>query len=165
MFTSTAEFPAAGVARAPRFAIRMPRALILVALAAVMTFTVRATRAADDRAISVGALTDFHLRPSHGGLYRGEVAEATVRIGESNQWVVRLADRGHRRLAHANIGVRVWMPETGVESPNRPAATYVGDGRYRLDGVRFPRGGWWNVALVVDGRAGVDSLAFNVRIP
>jgi hypothetical protein len=31
-----------------------------------------------------------------------------------------------------------------------------------VDGLRFARAGWWNVALVVDGGRGVDSVAFNV---
>jgi hypothetical protein len=57
------------------------------------------------------------------------------------------------------------MPETQERSPIRPTARYIGHGNYRLDSLCFSRPGWWNVALVVDGRAGVDSVAFNVVLP
>lgn len=36
---------------------------------------------------------------------------------------------------------------------------------YRVDGLRFSRPGWWNVAQVIVGRGGVDSVAFNMIVP
>jgi hypothetical protein len=70
-----------------------------------------------------------------------------------------------RRVAHARVNVEAWMPETGERSPLHPAAHYVGNGNYRVDSLCFSRAGWWNVALVIDGRAGTDSVAFNVVLP
>jgi hypothetical protein len=39
---------------------------------------------------------------------------------------------------------------------------YLGQGRYRVDGLRFDRRGWWNVKLEIASSSGTDSLAFNV---
>lgn len=51
------------------------------------------------------------------------------------------------------------MPETGEHGPSI-TARYVGHGNYRVDGLVLSRPGWWNVALVIDSRAGIDSVAF-----
>jgi hypothetical protein len=52
-----------------------------------------------------------------------------------------------------------------VRSPVVPTVRYVGGGDYRIDNVVFAKAGWWNVALVIDGKRGADSLAFNVVVP
>lgn len=54
------------------------------------------------------------------------------------------------------------MPETGVRSPIRPNASFIGADRYVVDGVYLPQKGWWNLALVIEGRDGTDSVAFNL---
>ena len=164
--TSTAEFPAA---HAPsRSDVRFAFAAVLATTATIFALRL-ATPASDvatvhaEAALPGVAITDFGPRASHNGLYRAEMAAAAVNPGEPHQWLVRLEQRNHRRLAHAHVQVRLWMPELGIDATTRPMVTYIGDGNYRLDNVRMPRSGWWNVALVVDGRAGVDSLAFNLR--
>ena len=50
-------------------------------------------------------------------------------------------------------------------APVAPSVRYVGGGDYRIDNLIFPKAGWWNVALVIDGKRGTDSLAFNVVVP
>jgi hypothetical protein len=57
------------------------------------------------------------------------------------------------------------MPETGERSSARVAMRGVGPGLYRMDGIAFPRAGWWNVALAIGGPAARDSVAFNVILP
>ena len=86
-------------------------------------------------------------------------------VGEPQRWTVRLTRRDHRRLAGAHIAAEAWMPETGARSPLRPRVSYVGGGRYAIDGVYLSRPGWWNLALVIEGRAGIDSVAFNTVLP
>jgi hypothetical protein len=61
--------------------------------------------------------------------------------------------------------VKSWAPETGEVSSKVATSRYVGGGNYRLDGIYFPHAGWWNVALVIAGANGADSVAFNVIIP
>ena len=57
------------------------------------------------------------------------------------------------------------MPETGERSPTTASASYIGGGRYAIYPIRFSHPGWWNVALTIDGRAAVDSVAFNLILP
>lgn len=168
MLTSTAEFPAAGSAGLRHFQARGLYALATLLAAAAVLFALHKADVLRDhvtQALLESPITDFGRRTSHSGLYRGEVAAASLRVGEPHQWIIHLEQRNQHRLAHAAVRVRVWMPETGIESSVNPAATYIGGGNYRLEDVRLTRSGWWNIALIVDGRAGVDSLAFNVRLP
>lgn len=167
MFVNTAEFPATfGPARG-RFDYSPLRAMLAVLLAAAALFGLRELEALRDRVAQVlneRVTTDFARRASHVGLYRGEVVAAGLRIGESQEWIIHLEQRNHHRVVRAKLQVRVWMPETDIASTPSPTVTYLGGGNYRLNDVRITRPGWWNVALVVNARAGVDSLAFNVRL-
>ena len=102
-------------------------------------------------------------RPTHDHRYRAEVASVSSRDADAGQrWIVRLERRDHRRVNGARIAARAWMPDEPTQPVVPVAVTRMGGGRYRLDGLRFTRPGWWNVALVVDGARGVDSVAFNV---
>src|SRR5437867_582258 len=112
------------------------------------------------------AFVDFGLRASHNGRYNAEVVStrSTPAVGMAQSWTVSISRRNHRPVAHARLAVRTWMPETGERSSALAKAHYLGGGRYVIDNVSFSRPGWWNVALVIDGVAGTDSLAFNVRL-
>jgi len=172
MFTNTAKFPiAAGGHHRWAEGVRWHTPIYWLIVASVLC-ALRATSLLIDRGlhgqeivIPPSVVTDFAQRSSHGGLYRGEVTAATARVGEPQRWIVQLRRRNGRRLANADVQVRLWMPETGIESVVRATGTYIGGGIYRLDPLLFTRPGWWNVALVVTGSSGIDSLAFNVRMP
>ncbi|TIW70579.1 MAG: auxin-binding protein, partial [Mesorhizobium sp.] len=44
-----------------------------------------------------------------------------------------------------------------------PQATdYLGEGRYRIDGVKFTMSGWWQLHFGISAAAGSDSVVFNV---
>lgn len=116
--------------------------------------------------VGTGVIASFHQRPSHNGRYLAEVVDAgSVVEGTGQTWTIHLTGRLQRRIAHATVLVDAWMPETGAHSVIHPGARYIGNGDYRLDSLCLSRPGWWNVALVIDGRAGVDSVAFNVVLP
>ncbi|HET7189579.1 MAG TPA: FixH family protein [Gemmatimonadaceae bacterium] len=109
-----------------------------------------------------GIVTSLGERRSHSGRYSAEVISTSpIVIGATQSWALHLSRR-NRRVSHATVSAEAWMPETGQRSAVRPTVTYVGGGDYRIDDLRFDRAGWWNVALVIDGRAGTDSVAFNV---
>jgi hypothetical protein len=113
-----------------------------------------------------GVIASIDRRFSHNGTYAAEVVATTPLVTEAPQtWTIHVTRRNHRRVANASIGVDAWMPEGGEHSVPRPAARYVGGGDYRIDNLFFSHPGWWNVALVIDGNAGVDSVAFNVVLP
>ena len=123
---------------------------------------------ADSRTLN-GAPTvvaSLDRRASHNGRYQAEiVANDPLEVGRPERWTLHLTQRNHRRLARADVSVNAWAPETGERSPRAATSRYVGGGNYRLDGIYFPHAGWWNVALVVGGADGVDSVAFNVILP
>lgn len=171
MFTHTADIPIAvdrGARRA--FAASWSRPFYVLGIIAMLgasgaAYTIRST-ANTEQSIPPGVVVDFALRPSHSRLYRAEVVSTSLlNVGAAQQWIVRLTGRNHRRLAHAHVTVRTWMPMTDEGSSRQATATYIGGGRYALNDVLFTRPGWWNVDLVVNGLAGTDSVAFNVEIP
>jgi hypothetical protein len=142
--------------------------LPLVALSAMLTLapTLHRPSAVTAPLVSDGAITSLGRRPSHEGLYSAEVTRTTpLAVGTGAAWTIHLATRNGRRVAHASITASVWAPDTGERVPRRPAVRYVGGGDYRVDGIAFPHGGWWNIALTINARAGADSLAFNVVLP
>jgi hypothetical protein len=170
MFAHTAEFPvAAGRPRTRSWAVRWIDGFYLLSIALVIcasgiAYAVRTT-ASTPLLVPAGVVADFGLRSSHNRSYRAEVVSASpLKVGAAQQWIVSLSRRNHRRLASARVTARTWMPETNEEPSRQPTATYVGGGRYVVSNVLFTRPGWWNVALVVDGPAGIDSLAFNVTV-
>ena len=38
----------------------------------------------------------------------------------------------------------------------------LGNGRYRIEGVKFNMRGWWTFELAVDGADGADIVTFNI---
>lgn len=71
------------------------------------------------------------------------------------------ASRRARSVSHAAISAIAWMPDDTVRSPAALSVRYVGGGNC----FSFTKSGWWNVALVIDGKQGRDSVALDVVIP
>ena len=65
-------------------------------------------------------------------------------------------------ITAALVNCFVTDPES---SPTHPSVHHVGGGNYRIDNLLFPRPGWWNVGLVIGGRHGTASVAFNLILP
>lgn len=174
MIGHTGELPAftwpAGAERRPSRVIVGLAAAVFAVVIAWTTSSRRhedvATTEAPSPAPSTGIVANVGRRASHGGRYHAEVVTATpFATGAHQTWTVRLTRRGHRRVSGARLTARTWAPETGEVSPVAPSVRYVGGGRYRVDGVYFPRPGWWNVAFVIEAATGTDSVAFNVVAP
>jgi hypothetical protein len=173
MYAHTEEMPIVGApAYAPRRASTLTAPLFAAAIIAAAFGFPAAWRAAADTApetsrarTTPGVVTSFGSRASHNGRYRAEVvSHSALGVGITMRWTIRVEHRNHRRLAHAHISARASMPETGEQSPVPTRVTHLGGSRYRIDDVYFSKPGWWNVALVVEGQAGTDSLAFNASV-
>jgi YtkA-like protein len=175
MFAHTGELPISGRQERPSWhAPSLSTSLLAVLLTASTLSFERAWRVASiaraessaSASVRPGVVTSFGYRASHNGRYHAEVVSVPpLSVGESQRWTIRLTRRNHRRLAAAHVTTNVWMPETGARSLVRPRVSYLGGGRYAIDGVALSRPGWWNVALVIQGRAGTDSVAFNAVLP
>jgi hypothetical protein len=78
---------------------------------------------------------------------------------------VRITDADGEPIDGATIAVGGGMPEHGDGLPTSPRVTRShGDGVYQIDGVRFNRGGWWELRLAVVSTAGADTVTFNLDL-
>ncbi|AMS41999.1 FixH family protein [Aminobacter aminovorans] len=99
------------------------------------------------------------------GLYALSIAPEAgePRQGELHAWVVTVKTRQGAPVEGAAISVGGGMPEHAHGLPTSPEATaYLGDGRYRIEGVKFSMPGWWQLKLGVSAPAGADEATFNL---
>jgi len=173
MYTHTAELPVIAGAprreRRPSSSLASPVAALLLAASMLCGALAWRTSVAPapvvEHATPALVVASLGERSSHNRRYRAEVVSvSSLEVGATQQWVVRLSRHDHRRVAGARVAARAWMPDDATQRVAPATVSYVGGGRYRIDDIRFSRPGWWNVALVIDGGRGVDSVAFNVVI-
>ena len=126
MYSHTAELPViAGTPRRTRRSRPSAASPLVAALLLGSAFCVAmAWRAATTPARPVVAdaspalVVSIHDRPSHTGRYRAEVTSvSSLEVGATQQWIVRLQRRDHRRVNGARITARAWMPD----DPTLPA--------------------------------------------
>jgi hypothetical protein len=78
---------------------------------------------------------------------------------------VRILDAKGRPVEGATVSVEGGMPEHRHGLPTQPRVTRsLGGGVYEIEGLRFSMGGWWQVTLLIDSPAGVDSVTFNLAL-
>jgi hypothetical protein len=97
--------------------------------------------------------------PSHNGIYRASLARSV----DPGVWTVNVQTTAGTAVGGATLALERWMPDDERLAPTRLRVTQnLGGGRYRVEGLRFDRRGWWNVKLQVSAPNGTDSLAFNL---
>lgn len=68
-------------------------------------------------------------------------------------------------ITDAQIAIDGGMPQHGHGLPTRPRVTEnLGDGAYRVDGVRFNMGGWWELKVTISSARGGDTVTFNLNL-
>jgi len=103
--------------------------------------------------------------PSHNGIYRASLVplQKRGRTSEARTWTVELQTATGLPVENATLALESWMPDDDGVPTTRPRVTgYLGQGRYRVDGLGFTGHGWWNVRLQIEASVGNDSLAFNL---
>jgi hypothetical protein len=132
-------------------------------LVAGVTRGAASQRPVDARPIapSVALLSDV---PSHDGHYRASMIPSpdAVSLGRPLAWTVEVRTAAGAPVEDATLELESWMPDEDRMGARPRAAEYLGDGRWRVEGLRFDRLGWWNVKLAISAPAATDSLAFNV---
>lgn len=106
-------------------------------------------------------------KPTGNGLYRVVIApeREPVRQGVMHSWLLTVTTSAGEPVEGAVIAVGGGMPQHGHGLPTSPAATaYLGEGRYRIEGVRFNMGGWWVLEFTVTAPPGADRVAFNLTL-
>ena len=106
-------------------------------------------------------------RISETGLYRAEIRPDgdSIPQGKLQKWTLHLENAAGVPVDTAKITVGGGMPQHGHGLPTKPLVTrQLGNGDYRVEGMKFNMGGWWVVKFRVIGVAGADSLVFNLRL-
>jgi len=88
-----------------------------------------------------------------------------VQQGPLHAWVLTLTTPDGKPVEGARIAIDGGMPQHGHGLPTAPQATaYLGEGRYRIEGVRFNMSGWWELKFAISAPPGDDSAVFNVTL-
>lgn len=104
-------------------------------------------------------------RTTDNGLFVAslEPEKGVVNQGELHAWVLTVKTKAGEPVEGAAIEVGGGMPQHNHGLPTSPQATgYLGDGRYRIDGIKFSMSGWWQLKFVISAAAGTDSVTFNI---
>jgi len=106
-------------------------------------------------------------RLSADGLFSVTINPDTepIPINAIHTWVLHVETPSGERLDDALIRVDGDMPEHGHGLPTRPEVTaYLGNGDYRVEGMKFQMPGWWvmDFDITVDGQS--DLAQFNLLL-
>ncbi|TGT35104.1 FixH family protein, partial [Mesorhizobium sp. M8A.F.Ca.ET.167.01.1.1] len=90
-----------------------------------------------------------------------EPERGVIRQGELQSWLLTLKTAAGAPVEGAAITVSGGMPQHNHGLPTSPQATdYLGEGRYRIDGIKFTMSGWWQLRFAISAAAGSDSVVF-----
>jgi hypothetical protein len=106
-------------------------------------------------------------KPTSKGLYTVSIApdDGEPTVGPLTRWTVTLKDRSGTPVSGATFKVGGGMPDHNHGLPTQPEVTAdLGDGRYRLEGMKFSMPGWWVLRLSVEAPAGADEVLFNLKL-
>lgn len=83
--------------------------------------------------------------------------------GDLHSWIVTVTTRQGTGVEDASFTIGGGMPEHAHGLPTNPEVTsYLGDGRYRIEGVKFSMTGWWQLRFGIRAPAGADEATFNL---
>ena len=101
---------------------------------------------------------------SEAGLVQGTYSPVkTITVGAIHQWKLHLVDAGGKPVENAKITVDGGMPQHGHGLPTVPqVTTYLGNGDYLVEGMKFHMSGWWVVKFLVETNGQKDLLTFNL---
>lgn len=81
-----------------------------------------------------------------------------IAINKMHHWIIEIKTLDGFAVEDANVQVTGGMPEHNHGLPTSPQVTeHLGDGRYRVEGMRFHMNGQWEIKISVK-RDGLDEL-------
>lgn len=114
------------------------------------------------------AESEFGLGPrtSTAGLYTATLQPSeSLRPRKLQTIKVSVKDANGETVDGAAITIDGGMPQHGHGLPTQPRVTKsFGNGEYVIEGVRFNMGGWWELELAISGKAGTDTVTFNLAL-
>jgi hypothetical protein len=101
---------------------------------------------------------------SEAGVVQGTYSlDKAITVGTIHQWKLHLVDASGKALENAKITVDGGMPQHGHGLPTVPQVTdYLGNGDYRVEGMKFNMSGWWVVKFHIEANGQKDLLTFNL---
>ena len=132
-------------------------ALVLVALTAYMAMPAAGPSKAE--------IDQSRSRSTANGLYVAaiEPGVAEIKQGELHSWILTVKTPDGKPVGDAQVAVGGGMPEHSHGLPTAPEMTeHLGEGRYRIEGVKFSMSGWWELKFDISSPAGSDSATFNL---
>jgi hypothetical protein len=133
--------------------------LVVVVVAAATWFAMRMFMAPPDD------LDLARSRATANGLYQLAIEPELepITVGPLHSWIVTVTTADGQPVTDADISIGGGMPQHGHGLPTQPqSAGHIGDGRYRIEGVRFSMTGWWVLTIGVSSAAGKDEADFNI---
>ena len=103
---------------------------------------------------------------SDQGLFRiSYTPERDIRINQIQSWTLHVETADGQPVENAQIIVDGDMPQHGHGLPTRPQVTeYLGEGDYRVEGLKFHMPGWWIVEFDVAADGMSDHVTFNLLL-
>ena len=105
---------------------------------------------------------------SKKGLYQVTLQsdDKPLPLNRMNSWTARIATTEGRVVDDAIVMVYGGMPEHKHGFPSKPRVTAgLGDGRYRIEGVKFNMPGRWEMWINVRSQGRDDKVIFGFEVP
>jgi hypothetical protein len=106
-------------------------------------------------------------RTSEQGLYQiGYVSDlGSVPVNQMQSWMLHVETADGEPVENATITVDGDMPQHGHGLPTRPQVSrYLGNGDYKVEGLKFHMPGWWVMDFVVAADGQTDQVRFNMML-
>lgn len=88
-----------------------------------------------------------------------------VPLNQIHTWTLTVTTPDGAPVENAEILVDGGMPQHGHGLPTSPQVTeYLGNGEYRVEGLRFQMTGWWEVKFNISAGGQSDSITFNLTL-
>ena len=104
---------------------------------------------------------------SDNGLYRVSytASSGTIPVNQMHEWTLHVESADGTPVENATITVDGDMPQHGHGLPTSPRVTeYLGNGDYRVEGLKFQMGGWWLVDFTITANGETDAVHFNMML-
>ena len=104
---------------------------------------------------------------SENGLFNVSYTAATgaVPVNQMHEWTLHVETADGQAVENATIEVNGDMPQHGHGLPTSPKVTqYLGNGDYRVEGLRFQMAGWWVMDFTITANGQTDKVHFNMLL-
>ena len=136
----------------------IPLVFVLLCIAAAGCMNPMMNSVPDELDTSTSLLTD-------NGLFRVaySIPNEPMPINTMQSWILHVETPDGLPVENAQINVDGDMPQHGHGLPTRPQVTeYLGNGDYKVEGLKFHMQGWWIVEFDIAGQDKSDHVTFNL---